>query len=237
MKAIILAGGAGTRLRHVIKDVPKPMALIAGKPFLEYLILQLAKWKIKDIILSVGYKSDIIKSYFNNFNHAGIRISYSEEKEPLGTGGAIRMAGTLSNDDNYLVMNGDSFLDINFASFVEFHMKKDALATMSLVRMADTGRYGRVELGNKGNVIKFTEKGQNKPGTINGGIYIFNRKIFNNIPSGNISLEKNVLPLLIDRGLYGKEAEGFFIDIGIPDDYFYLNRHPEKLVPTVDIQC
>src|SRR3989304_3798957 len=113
MKAVILAGGEGTRLREIIKDVPKPMAPVGGRPFLEYLILQLARWDFRKIILSIGYRGSIIKSYFGNGEQCGVNIKYSEEYEPLGFGGALRKAAQMIEDEQFIAMNGDSFFDID----------------------------------------------------------------------------------------------------------------------------
>lgn len=237
-KAIILAGGLGLRLREIVKDIPKPMALVAGKPFLEYLILQLVKWRINEVILSIGHKGSIIRSYFGNGKQLGIKIRYSEEKEPLGTGGALKIAVGLLHEECFIVMNGDSFLDVDFDTFADFHKKNNAFATIGLINVNDTNRYGRVVVDEDGNIVEFAEKGWAGKGTINGGIYIFDRKVVKKIPSGNVSLENQVLPFLIGHGLYGMVIENFFIDIGVPDDYLYLCKHPEKITGTgLNIHC
>lgn len=222
MKAIILAGGKGKRLREIIKDVPKPMAPVAGRPFLEFLILQLLKYSIKDIVLSVGYKAESIRSYFNNGKKWGANIIYSQEDEPLGTGGAIRKASELIDDESFIAMNGDSFLDMDLDHFISCHSENEATATIGLAYVDDTGRYGQVETGEKGEITGFTEKGIKGPGYINGGVYLFSDKVMHNIPDGNVSLEEDVFPVLLGRGLYGMKVKGFFKDIGIPEDYTSL---------------
>lgn len=233
MKAIILAGGLGTRLREVVNDVPKPMATVAGKPFLEYLVLQLIRWNIKEIILSIGYKGDVIKAHFGNGNNFGVEIRYSEEKEPLGTGGAIRESLTYIDDEQFIVMNGDTFLNVNIHALVSSHYAWQAKATISLVQTQGASRYSRVERNKKGEVIRFAEKGLEGNGLINGGIYIFHRGIFGSIHSGNVSLEKEILPSLVNRGLYGIITQGFFIDIGVPHDYLTLYHEPKRLLDIV----
>ncbi len=227
--AIILAGGLGLRLRKLVKDIPKPMAPIAGKPFLEYLMLQLVTWGINEVILSIGYRGDVIKSYFGNGDKIGIKIRYAEEKEPLGTAGALKMAAGLLDEEDCIVMNGDSFLDIEFDVLIDFHWVSNAKVSMGLVDVNDASRYGRVVVDNNGSVVGFAEKGTSGAGTINGGVYVVNREIVKSIPSGVVSLEKDVLPLLTRRGLYGRVAAGFFMDIGVPEDYLYLCKYPEKL--------
>jgi len=230
MKAIILAGGEGKRLRSVINDVPKPMAPINGKPFLEYLILQLRKQNIKDIIFSIGYKGSIIKNYFQDGNNWDINIEYSEEDKPLGTGGALRKAGELIDDEQFIAMNGDSFFDIEFKQLISFHEEKQAVVTISLAYAETIERYGQVEIGNDGEITKFIEKGNSvSSGYINGGIYILTRELINKIPFGQVSLETEVLPNLINRGLFGMKSKSFFVDIGKPEEYQRICKEPVLL--------
>jgi D-glycero-alpha-D-manno-heptose 1-phosphate guanylyltransferase len=230
MKAIILAGGEGKRLRSVINDVPKPMAPINEKPFLEYLILQLRKQNLKDIIISTGYKGSIIKNYFQDGGNWDINIEYSEEDKPLGTGGALRKAGELIDDEQFIVMNGDSFFDIEFKQLISFHEEKQAVATISLAYAETIERYGHVEIGNDGEITKFVEKGNSvSAGHVNGGIYILNSELINKIPLGQVSLETEVLPNLINRGLFGMKFKSFFIDIGKPEEYQRICKEPVLL--------
>lgn len=231
MKAILLAGGAGLRLREVVPDLPKPMAPVGGRPFLEYLVMQLVRWGVKEMVLSVGYKKEAVKSYFGRGERWSVRIEYSEEDEPLGTGGALRKAAGLIREGHFITMNGDSFLDMDFKKIISYHESAGASVTMGLVRVSDVGRYGCVEVGETGEILRFIEKGKGGNGIINGGIYICNRAIIDMIPDGNVSLEKDVLPNLINKGLYGMVSNGFFIDIGIPRDYLMVCERPEKLLP------
>lgn len=235
MKAIILAGGAGTRLQDIVKDIPKPMVQIAGKPFLEYLILQLAKNKLSDIILAVGYKKEVIKKYFDSGQKWNVNIAYCEEKEPLGTGGAIKKAATLFGDKDFLVMNGDSFLDIDFHCLVGFHKKQKATVTLGLASVEESGRYGKVEVNKENEIVKFTEKGSPGKGIINGGVYVFSREAIQHIPQGKSSLENDILSQLISRGLYGMITEGFFVDIGLPRDYLGLSASPHRLLAAIGL--
>jgi len=230
MKAIILAGGEGKRLRPVINDIPKPMAPIKGKPFLEYIILQLKSQNLKDIIISTGYKGSIIKNYFQDGGNWDINIEYSEEDKPLGTGGALRKAGELIDDEQFIVMNGDSFFDIEFKQLISFHEEKQAVATISLAYAETIERYGHVEIGNDGEITKFVEKGNSvSAGHVNGGIYILNSELINKIPLGQVSLETEVLPNLINRGLFGMKFKSFFIDIGKPEEYQRICKEPVLL--------
>jgi D-glycero-alpha-D-manno-heptose 1-phosphate guanylyltransferase len=206
------------------------MAPINEKPFLEYLILQLRKQNIKDIIFSIGYKGSIIKSYFQDGDNWDINIEYSEEDKPLGTGGALRNAGELIDDEQFIVMNGDSFFDIEFKQLISFHEEKQAVATISLAYAETIERYGHVEIGNDGEITKFVEKGNSvSAGHVNGGIYILNSELINKIPLGQVSLETEVLPNLINRGLFGMKFKSFFIDIGKPEEYQRICKEPVLL--------
>lgn len=232
MKAIILAGGMGTRLRGVIEDLPKPMAPVGGRPFLEYLLLQLKRWNITDVVLSVGYKKEAITSFFGKGDAWGINILYSEEDRPLGTGGALKKAIPLIDDPRFIVMNGDSFFNVDFSDLISYHASRRGIATLCLALIKDRGRYGSVELDAEGTVTAFQKNGADTQGFINGGIYAMNRDIGNYIPDGSVSLEGLVLPLLQRNGLlYGKIFDTFFMDIGIPEDYLWMDKHPEHLLP------
>ena len=213
MKAIVLAGGFGTRLQSVVKDVPKPMAEINGKPFLAYLFDNLVKYGINEIIVSVGYKQESIIRYFKT-NYKGIAIRYSSEEEPLGTGGAIKKAiQLLDPNQEVLILNGDTFfnLDLGRFSFVS-KGKKIALA---LKPMKNFDRYGSVEVDDK-NVISFQEKSFVSEGLINAGIYFINTDIFKQMREDIFSFE-TFLQSQTDIGFYIEDS--YFIDIGIPDDY------------------
>lgn len=236
MCVLILVGGLGTRLRNMIKNMPKLMILIGRKPFLEYLILRLIKYNLRDIILCTGYLSEQIKRYFVNGSKWGVAISYSQEDIPLGTGGAIKLAENLIKEENFLVMNGDSFLDINLNKLMNFHLQKKALATMALTEIEDPRQYGTVEIDKNGMITKFTEKAKSaKSNLINGGIYVFNKGIFNYIPKcKKVSLETEIFPKLIGEGFYGMLSKSYFIDIGTPEDYKRLKETPHALLNLID---
>jgi len=234
MNNLILAGGLGTRLQSVLKMCPKPMAPVGGRPFLEFLILQLRKWGMQDIILCTGYLGNQIKEYFGDGKTWGIRIRYSEEDKPLGTGGAIKLASRFIEEECFLVMNGDSLLEVDLNAFIAYHYSRQALATMALVKIDDTSHFGKVDISPKGEIVRFVEKGMSGSGLINGGIYIFNRKVLERIPADTISLEREVLPHLIGQRFYGMPVKGFFIDIGIPKNYKRLLSQPEVLSRIVE---
>jgi len=230
MQAVILAGGLGTRLRSVVDDRPKAMALVAGKPFIEYLILFLRNRGVTEILLCIGHMGNVIREFCCDGREWGVHIGYSQEVTPMGTAGAIKHAAPQIEGHDFLAVNGDSILDVDLRMLRDSHLGRDALATLALARTDAPERYGVVELSEKGEVLAFIEKGQSRgPAWINGGTYVFNKRVLELIPSGNSSLERDLLPTLIGKGLYGSPADGFFIDIGVPGDYARLNASPEYL--------
>lgn len=217
------------RLRDVVRDVPKPMAPVGGRPFLEYLVAQLLCWNVSDIVLATGYMGEAIESYFGDGEKQGVAIRYSREEEPLGTGGGLRKAIGLIGDADFIAMNGDSFVNLDFGRLLAFHASHGGIATICLVPVKDASRYGRVETGEDNRVVAFSEKGGAGEGWINAGVYVFGRRIAGHIPPGRVSLEQEVLPGLIPLGIYGFPSEEFFIDIGIPEDYSAACGNPERL--------
>src|SRR4029077_2313654 len=168
---LVLVGGLGTRLRPVISDMPKPMASISGKPFLEYLVQWVAGSGVRRIVLCAGYRADVIMEYFGQGERWGVDITYSLETEPLGTWGAICQAMRNVAADHFLVLNGDSFLQIELKSLMDFHLSKQALATVALTEVADVSRFGSVRSAADGHITEFREKGGVGPALINGGVY------------------------------------------------------------------
>lgn len=236
MQALILAGGAGTRLSSVLAELNKPMAPVAGKPFLEYLLLQLKKHEIDEVTLCVGYKADLIHSYFGTGDRWGIQISYSYEKDFRGTAGALKLAENLIHEEDFFVMNGDSLFDIELRALMHYHRKMKAMATLALAHVNDTQRYGTVDINESGRIMSFIEKREgNVEGLINGGVYVFAREVLNLITRGQpISLEQDILPRLIERDFYGLPFKGYFVDIGVPADYIRLCSTPTPLLAAVD---
>ena len=219
MDVIILAGGKGTRLQSVVSDVPKPMAPVNGKPFSYYLLQHLTQYDIRNIILSIGYKGDIIKGYFGD-QFGEIPIIYAEETQPLGTGGGIKFASQYSKEENIVVLNGDTWFPIPLSTLWDFHIKEKGLLSIALKELEDFDRYGTVELNNC-TISHFLEKKSTKKGLINGGIYILNKQLFQNSPlSDSFSFESDILEKEVQhQTIKGKVFEEDFIDIGIPEDY------------------
>jgi NDP-sugar pyrophosphorylase family protein len=219
--AVLLVGGKGTRLQSVVSSVPKPMAAIGEQSFLELLVRQLRSQGIHRLVMCSGYLADQIESKLGDGSSWDVSIEYSRELQPMGTAGAVKLAkGHLDEAEDFLVMNGDSFLEMDFAQLVQFHRECNGLASMAVVPVENTGRYGMVRVDSGNRVIGFTEKtGSAGPGLINAGVYVFNRAIFEHIPDGPASLEKEVFPNIVDRGMNAFEQRGMFIDIGTPEDY------------------
>ncbi len=224
-EAIVLAGGFGTRLQSVVQDVPKPMALVADKPFLHYVVQQLKKQKIHRIILSIGYKSESIIEYFDKHDY-GVEILYQIEKEPLGTGGGIKYALELAETEDVLVLNGDTYFDINFHNLYEQYLAKKAKACLALRQVENANRYGKVNVNEKEIITSFSEKSatENQTGLINGGTYILNKEYFNQIQKNRFSIEQDFFEVEVkENHLAGKLYDDYFIDIGIPADYEQAN--------------
>lgn len=174
MEVIILAGGSGNRLKSVISDIPKPMAEIRNKPFLEFIFTWLSEFNIDKIVLSVGYKAEIIKSHFGSEFHR-IPLEYSYEQEPLGTGGGILKALQHVDDEYALVINGDTYFPINPEHLLSAHLTMDGMITVALKKMTDFERYGTVNIDNENNIVRFHEKKPTQEGLINGGIYLIDK--------------------------------------------------------------
>ena len=224
-EAIILAGGLGTRLRNVVKNIPKPMADINSKPFLEYVLDYLSIFGLERIILSVGYKYEVILKYFGK-KYKNMTLIYSIENEPLGTGGTIKKSLSLVSEDDILILNGDTFFKINFAKFLDFHKRKNADLSIALKPMKNFDRYGTVEIDKENRVKGFEEKKFKKAGLINGGIYLLKTEIFKKIEfPEKFSFEKDFLEKFYkELQFYGLPFDDYFIDIGVPEDYERAKR-------------
>jgi D,D-heptose 1,7-bisphosphate phosphatase len=228
MQAFILAGGFGTRLAYIVKDVPKPMAPIGRKPFLAFLIENLKNQGIKEIVLLTGHKSEQIESYFGNGSRFGVNIQYSVETSPLGTGGAILKAANLYlKNDNFLVLNGDTYFDVDCKLLMQFHEENQAVLTIGLKYKKDVKRYGNVEISGS-RVSRFTEKNPSlEDGLINGGIYAVHKKALSYFEKREtlLSFENEVMPLLMKQEtILGIPFGGKFIDIGVPEDYSFADQ-------------
>lgn len=221
-EVIILAGGLGTRLRSVVSDVPKCMAPVNGKPFLWYLFQSVALFDVKRVVLSVGYKREVIFQWIDKHgSEFPFSIEYAVEERPLGTGGGIRAALSKTTSQNVIVINGDTFYSIDLDIFEAHHRESGAAISLALKPMTCFDRYGTVEVENN-CVTRFKEKAHYENGLINGGIYYINKEKLNlsQLPDA-FSFEKDVLETQVGKQIvYGFTFDDYFIDIGVPEDYF-----------------
>lgn len=222
MQAILLAGGLGTRLRSVVSDRPKPMALIEGRPFMEYVTRALVRDGITDIIFAVGYKGSMVEEHFGDGKRFGFHAAYAYEETLLGTAGAIRNAGRYIMEDRFFVLNADTFYQIDYTRLERIHDALNLDMALVLRQVPDVSRYGQAVLGDDGILTAFNEKtSEARKGTINGGIYLMKRELLEIIPEGKVSLENDMIPRWLheNRRLGGFVNDGYFIDIGIPEAY------------------
>jgi len=231
-EAIILAGGLGTRLRDTVPDLPKCMVPVNGKPFLFFVINHLCSQGIERFVFSLGYKYEYIEDYlasrFSTLNYETVI-----EQEPLGTGGAIQLALTKITGENCIITNGDTLFLVSVEETIRFHIQQGADCTLFLKLMLDFDRYGVVEVNKEKRIVNFKEKKFYTKGTINAGTYILNRKIFldRGFPE-KFSFEKEYLEKYFPEGkMYGWEQNSYFIDIGIPQDYFQVQYDLKQSIP------
>lgn len=222
---IILCGGLGTRLKPLFPNVPKTLVKIRNKPFLDILLENIISYRFRNIVLCTGYLKEQIKDHFSNYRENS-NITFSEEKEPLGTGGALKNAQSLITNDNFLVLNGDSICEIDFNDLEKFHTQKNSLISIVLSKnvLEDDLQYGFVDIDDQQRIISFNEKSFKKEKLINAGIYMMNKKIFNYISNYNapLSLEYDLFPKLISNmknKCFGFITESELIDIGTPERY------------------
>jgi D-glycero-alpha-D-manno-heptose 1-phosphate guanylyltransferase len=223
--AIILAGGLGTRLRGVVQDLPKAMAPIKDRPFLEH---QLDYWigqGIRHFIISVGYRREVIIKHFGD-KYREARIEYAVEESPLGTGGGLLLAiGRLDKRGPFLLLNGDSFFEVSLKELVEFHLQRRSDWTFSLFKTEDHKRYLGMKVDADGRVLSLRSDPGQAEQFANGGVYLVNPELLEALaqkPAAKLSLEDDILPGLFAGGtkFYGLVCDGRFIDIGLPEDYF-----------------
>ena len=223
MQALVLAGGEGTRLRPLTLTTPKPVMPLAGRPFMTFMLDWLGRHGVDDVILSCGFMSDAVERVLGDI-HAGIRLRYVHEEEPLGTAGPLRLAldtGALQ-DERLFVLNGDVLTDMDLTAEREQHERTGARATLCLIAVDDTASYGVVPTAPGGEVEEFLEKSPGPAPTnrINAGAYLLEREVIEAIPAGRaVSIEREIFPRLVGSGLYGYLAAGYWADIGTPRRY------------------
>lgn len=232
MEVIILAGGLGTRLQGVIGEYPKCMASVNGKPFLSYVFQYLSQQQCVRVILSLGYKHEVVTQWLDTQDLPFV-VDYVIEHQPLGTGGGIHLAMKQAVADNIVVLNGDTMFMANLKQQMDFHLAHHASVTLGLKKMRAFDRYGVVNTNQAGVITSFEEKKYRDEGMINGGIYIVNERAFHgkHLPEKH-SFEKDYLEKYThENKFYGLESEGYFIDIGIPEDYERAQSNFKNLFP------
>lgn len=219
MEAIVLAGGLGTRLSSVVSELPKPMAPIRGRPFLAYVLDPLVDAGFGAAVLAVGYRHEVIREHFGD-DYRGLALRYSVESEPLGTGGAIKLACAMVSSPDPFVLNGDTYLEIDYRAMLDAHARAGAELSMAVHQMPDVQRYGALEIAD-GTVCGFREKEAAGPGWINAGTYILGPAVRARLRHRDaFSFEQDVLmPEVRAIRPLAFPVTGLFIDIGIPEDY------------------
>jgi D-glycero-alpha-D-manno-heptose 1-phosphate guanylyltransferase len=232
MQAVVLVGGLGTRLGALLAGRNKPMVDVAGHPFIYYLLRQLRKNGLVDIVLCVGHRGELIRERFGSGSALGVRLRYSTEETLRGTAGALKLAEHLIHGESFLAMNGDSLFDVPLEELIAFHQAVHARVSVALASVERRERFGTVEVQGDGQVVGFREKGQaSAGGYINGGIYVFQTDVLRGIPADQpVSLEQDVFPGLVGQGLYARAFPGYFVDIGVPDEYHRIQADPTRLL-------
>jgi mannose-1-phosphate guanylyltransferase len=240
MKALLLAGGKGTRLRPITNNLPKPMVHIMGKPLLERTILNLKNCGVDEVVLSTCYKSKHIKDFLKDGAELGVKINYITEDIPLGTGGAIKNAEEFF-DDTFIILNSDIVSDIDYAELIRYHKEKKAHVTIAMTEVEDPSQYGVIEFNDSGFVTAFKEKpkiGETSSKFINAGVYIFEPEVLKEIPANSVvSIEKETYPSLLKKGynLAAYKFHGYWIDIGTLNKYKKV--HEDILTGKCRILC
>lgn len=228
MKALVLAGGFGTRLRPLSCTRPKMLFPLANQTLLDWTLKNLSEGGVDTVVLAVNYMAEALVRYFGPTKF-DLGIIYSREERPLGTGGPIKKAAdVLADDEPFMVLNGDIISDIDYQRLVEYHKNKGGLATIALIQVPDPSRYGAVELDSDSRVLHFVEKperGMAPSNLINAGIYVMEKEVLEYIPEGRkVSTEEEVFPILAKEGnLFGFEGRGLWVDIGVPESYLEAN--------------
>lgn len=219
----ILAGGLGTRLLPKVAGKPKILAQVGGHPFLEYLLHQLNQANFKNVVLCTGYLSNQVEKTFGE-SYKDLHLSYSSEQVPLGTAGCLRRAFPLLKSETILVMNGDSFCEVDFRRFWQFHLSKNSDASLVISAVTDTSHSGKVKLGSDDSIIGFQEKEVSGAGFVNAGIYLINKALIAKIPEGKeVSIERDIFPNWIGKRFYGYKGN-HFVDIGTPESYTWAGK-------------
>lgn len=240
LKAVILVGGEGTRLRPITFSNPKPMLPLLNRPFMENFVMWLKSHNIEDIIFSAGYLSKVFKDYFGDGRRFGVKITFVEEKEPLDTCGGVKNVERYLGDDSFMVFNGDILSSLDLTGMIAFHKKKKADITISLTSVEDPTAYGLVPVDKKGRVIKFLEKPRQDEivtNLINAGMYVIEPHIMKLVPEGKkYSFERQLFPEVLEKGykIFGYISDAYWLDVGTPRKYLKANR--DILLKEIDFE-
>src|SRR3954451_5666903 len=222
MQALILAGGEGTRLRPLTSTIPKPVVPLVDRPFITFMLEWLRRHGVDDVILSTGHMASGVRNVLGDGSGIGIRLRYVEEQEPLGTGGAVKLAESFL-DERFLVLNGDVLTDFDLSAQIAAHEAYGATGTLALIAVPDPSAYGLVRLEDGGAVREFVEKpspDQIDTRLVSAGAYVLERSVLDLMPADtNVSIEREVFPRLIGDGLYGHAAQGYWLAIGPPQSF------------------
>ena len=223
MQALILAGGEGTRLRPLTSTIPKPVVPLAGRPLISYMLEWLRDHGVDEAILSCGFMADGVRRVLGDGSTLGVRLHYVEEPQPLGTGGALKLAQERL-DDRFLMLNGDILTDLDLTAQLRQHERTGARVTLGLIGVEDPSAYGLVRRDPQGAVTEFVEKpspDEIDSNLISAGVYVIEREVLDTLPPAGtkVSIEREVFPELVDNGLYGYESAGYWLDIGTPERY------------------
>ena len=222
MKAVIMAGGRGSRLMPLTRHIPKPLVPIVDKPVMWYIIRLLAQAGIRDVCVTLGYMGEKIEREFGDGRALGVNLRYVYESQPLGTAGGVKNAKRFLDDD-FVVVSGDAYTDFALGELVEYHRQKCALATLAAYKVQDPSRFGVIVADENGLVRSFEEKPLNPiSNLVNTGIYVCDKRILELIPDGFCDFAKDVFPRLLGN-LFAKECGGFWSDIGTLPTYYWTN--------------
>ncbi len=228
MKTVILAGGKGTRLRPYTAVLPKPLMPVDDVPILEIILRQLKSFGLDEITVTVGHLASLIETFFGDGSKFGVKIEYFREDKPLGTIGSLRLIEELGDD--FLVMNGDTLTDLEIPNLIDDHLKNSALATIATYTRNQDVDFGVMELGDKGEIVGFTEK-PTYPYNVSMGIYVFNKGIIDFIPAERpFGFDELMLELLQRKqAVRSYPYDGYWLDLGRPDDYEIAVRDFSKM--------
>lgn len=240
MRAIIIAGGSGTRLRPLTYNTPKPMVPLFNKPFLRYQLELLKRHGVTEVVINLHYLSEVIQDAFGDGSELGMKIQYSFEEKPMGTAGAVKLAEPFFGDEPLLVFNGDILTDLDLGALLAFHREKSAKATITMIRVGDPTAYGLIFTEEDGRVRRFLEKpswDEATVDTVNAGIYVLEPEVFRYVPQNEAySFERGLFPLLLqlDQPVYGMVTNAYWLDIGSPQKY--LQAHKDILMGRVQVE-